>query len=263
MVKGFLVALIASLVYMESRIGGQHMLDRPVIIGPLVGLVMGDLKMGLFVGGNLELVWMGLVGIGTTTPPDVVVGSALATALAIETGATYETTLALAIPISLLAQLVSIGVCILNTVFAHRADKCAEKEDYRGVEVSNWMGSLVYFLAKFLEIFIGYMVGDKVITALVNNIPAGIQSGLAQAGNLLPALGVAMLLQMTYDKKFGAFFFLGFAMAAFLNVSTIGAAFFGVVTAVIYYMFSKKQPSAATAVTADSTPADDEDNEEL
>ena len=177
MVKGFLVALIASLVYMESRIGGQHMLDRPVIIGPLVGLVMGDLKMGLFVGGNLELVWMGLVGIGTTTPPDVVVGSALATALAIETGATYETTLALAIPISLLAQLVSIGVCILNTVFAHRADKCAEKEDYRGVEVSNWMGSLVYFLAKFLEIFIGYMVGDKVITALVNNIPAGIQSG--------------------------------------------------------------------------------------
>ena len=239
------------------------MLDRPVIIGPLVGLVMGDLKMGLFVGGNLELVWMGLVGIGTTTPPDVVVGSALATALAIETGATYETTLALAIPISLLAQLVSIGVCILNTVFAHRADKCAEKEDYRGVEVSNWMGSLVYFLAKFLEIFIGYMVGDKVITALVNNIPAGIQSGLAQAGNLLPALGVAMLLQMTYDKKFGAFFFLGFAMAAFLNVSTIGAAFFGVVTAVIYYMFSKKQPSAAAAVTADSTPADDEDNEEL
>ena len=53
------------------------------------------------VGGSLELVWMGLVGIGTSTPPDVVVGSALATALAIKTGATYETTLALAIPILL------------------------------------------------------------------------------------------------------------------------------------------------------------------
>lgn len=264
MVKGFLVALIASLVYMESRIGGQHMLDRPVIIGPLVGLVMGDLKMGLYIGGNLELIWMGLVGIGTTTPPDVVVGSALATALAIETGATYETTLALAIPISLLAQLVSIGVCILNTVFAHRADKCAEKEDYRGVEVSNWMGSVVYFLSKFLEIFVGYLVGDKAITLLVNAIPASVQNGLAQAGNLLPALGVAMLLQMTFDKKFGAFFFLGFAMAAFLNVSTIGAAFFGVVTAVIYYMFSKKHPKGAVAAEAvESTPVDDEDNEEL
>lgn len=85
--QGLLVALIAAAVYMESRIGGQHMLDRPIIIGPLVGLVMGNPGMGLAIGGELELVWMGLNGIGTTTPPNVVVGSALATALAISTGA--------------------------------------------------------------------------------------------------------------------------------------------------------------------------------
>ena len=145
MIQGFLVALVAALVYMESRIGGQHMLDRPIIIGPLVGVILGDPVTGLIVGGSLELVWMGLVGIGTSTPPDVVVGSALATALAIKTGATYETTLALAIPISLLAQVGAIGVCILNTAFAHRADACAEKGDYRGVEISNWMGSALYF----------------------------------------------------------------------------------------------------------------------
>ena len=30
MIQGFLVALVAALVYMESRIGGQHMLDRPI-----------------------------------------------------------------------------------------------------------------------------------------------------------------------------------------------------------------------------------------
>ena len=102
MLQGFLVALVATLIYMESRIGGQHMLDRPILIGPIVGLIMGDFTMGLIIGGNLELVWMGLVGIGTSTPPDVVVGSALATALAIKTGASYETTLALAIPIALL-----------------------------------------------------------------------------------------------------------------------------------------------------------------
>ena len=132
MIQGILVSLVAALIYMESRIGGQHMLDRPIIIGPLVGLIMGDMTTGVIIGGQLELVWMGLVGIGTSTPPDVVVGSALATALAIRTGATYETTLALAIPISLLAQIGSIGVCIANTVFAHRADACAERGDYRG-----------------------------------------------------------------------------------------------------------------------------------
>lgn len=238
MLQGFLVALVAALVYMESRIGGQHMLDRPIIIGPLVGLIMGDINTGLFIGGQLELIWMGLVGIGTSTPPDVVVGSALATALAIQTGASYETTLALAIPIALLAQIGSIGVCILNTVFAHRADACAEKGDYRGVEICQWCGSALYFVFKFSMVFIGFLIGADVITAVVDKIPAVIQSGLAQSGNLLPALGVAMLIQLTFDKKFGAFLFLGFVLTAFLNMSTIGAAFIGVIAAYVYYQFS-------------------------
>ena len=51
MIQGFLVALVAALVYMESRIGGQHMLDRPIIIGPLVGVILGDPVTGLMVGG--------------------------------------------------------------------------------------------------------------------------------------------------------------------------------------------------------------------
>lgn len=257
MFQGFLVALVATLIYLESRIGGQHMLDRPIIIGPVVGLIMGDLKAGLFIGGQLELVWMGLVGIGTSTPPDVVVGSALATALAIQTGATYETTLALAIPIALLAQVGSIGVCILNTAFAHRADACAEKGDYKGVELSNWMGTGLYFIFKFSMIFIGFMVGGEIITAIVENIPAVIQRGLGQSGNLLPALGVAMLIQLTFDKKFGAFLFLGFALSSFLGMSTIGCAFIGVIAAYVYYMLGGKSTTAQVATV------NEEDSEEL
>lgn len=120
MLQGFLVALVSALIYLESRLGGQHMLDRPIIIGPVVGLIMGDPVTGLVVGGQLELVWMGLNGIGTTTPPNVVVGSALATALAISTGASYETTLALAVPIAVVAQLCDIAAPIVNTFFAPR-----------------------------------------------------------------------------------------------------------------------------------------------
>ncbi|MFR9256187.1 MAG: PTS sugar transporter subunit IIC [Merdibacter sp.] len=96
MLQGFLVALVATLIYMESRIGGQHMLDRPILIGPIVGLIMGDFTMGLIIGGNLELVWMGLVGIGTSAAGcrcRQCAGPALAMKPALP-----ETTLALAIP---------------------------------------------------------------------------------------------------------------------------------------------------------------------
>lgn len=237
MVQGVLVSLIAALIYMESRIGGQHMLDRPIIIGPLVGLVMGDFNAGLIIGGQLELVWMGLVGIGTSTPPDVVVGSALATALAIQTGANYETTLALAIPIALLAQVVAIGVGILNTTFAHYADNQIEKGNWNGIAMGNWTGSLVYFLSKFLMVFVGFMIGGNAITAIVENIPQVIRAGLGQSGNLLPALGIAMLMQLTFDKKYAAFLFLGFALVAFFQVNTIAAAIMGAICAYTYYHF--------------------------
>ncbi|MGL5400004.1 MAG: PTS sugar transporter subunit IIC, partial [Plesiomonas shigelloides] len=33
---------------------------RPVVLGPLVGLILGDLQTGILVGGTLELIWMGL-----------------------------------------------------------------------------------------------------------------------------------------------------------------------------------------------------------
>jgi PTS system mannose-specific IIC component/fructoselysine and glucoselysine-specific PTS system IIC component len=253
MIQGILVAAVSALIYLEGRCGGQHMLDRPIIIGPVVGLIMGDLTTGIIVGGELELVWMGLVGIGTATPPDVLVGSALATALTIKTNAGYETTLAMAIPISLLAQLASITqVATWNTFMAHRAEACAEKGDYRGVEISHWLGSLGYFVLKFVLIFAGYMVGPDIITAMVERIPAIIQTGLSRASGLLPALGIAMLVQLTWDRKYGVFLFLGFALSTFLGVSTIGAAVFGLIAAVLYYTLSGKKAVA---------PASDESEE--
>lgn len=263
MLQGVLVALAATLIYLESRIGGQHMIDRPIIIGPVVGLIMGDPVTGLVVGGQLELVWMGLAGIGTTTPPDVVTGSALGTALAIQTGASYETTLALAIPISLLAQFGAIAVPTVNAIFAHRADACAANRDYRGVERCLWMGTCVYFVMYFCMILAGFLVGSEVITRLVEMIPAVIQDGLAQSGNLLPAMGIAMLIQMTWDKKFGVFLFLGFALAAFLGVSTIGAAVFGAICAVIYFLFIGGNAASPELASATSSDFIDEDSEEL
>lgn len=241
MIQGFLVALVGALCYMESRLGGQHMLDRPIIIGPLVGLVMGDFQTGLILGGQLELVWMGLVGIGTTTPPDVVVGSALATALAIKTGASWETTLTLAVPIALIAQIVQIAAASFNAFFAHYADKQIEKGNWKGIAIGHWSGAGVYFLAKFVPIILGYALGAPAIKLIVDAIPKVIQDGLGQSGNLLPALGIAMLMQLTYDKKYAPFLFLGFSLVAFLEVPMIGAAMLGGIIAYIYYQFKPEQ----------------------
>ena len=61
-----------------------------------------------------------------------------------------------------------------------------------------------------------------------------------------------MLIQLTWDRKFGAFLFLGFALAAFLNVSTLGAAIFGVVIAVLYFTMSGNNNAQAVAYSNES-----------
>ena len=37
------------------------MLNRPIVIGPLVGLFLGDLHTGVIIGASLEAVFMGVV----------------------------------------------------------------------------------------------------------------------------------------------------------------------------------------------------------
>lgn len=49
-----LVAFIAGL----DLFNGLTHIHRPVVLGPVVGLILGDLNTGILTGGTLELVWM-------------------------------------------------------------------------------------------------------------------------------------------------------------------------------------------------------------
>lgn len=240
-IQAFLIALISSLLYLESRIGGQHMLDRPIILAPLIGLVMGDLNTGLFIGGTLELVWIGAVGIGTAVPPDVIVGSGLATAFAIHSGASTEAALALAIPIASLAQLIQIGVNMINTTFAHYADRSADNGNTKGIELSVWSGATLYFVSKFTLVFFGYLFGADVFASLVEAIPTFVLQGLQVATGFLPALGIAMLMMITMDKKFNIILFLGFLLATYMKLNTMALSLFGLAFGVLYYKLSGKE----------------------
>ena len=64
MVEAFLVALAVFICVGGAELAGFTMLNRPIVIGPLVGLFLGDLSTGVTVGAALEAVFMGVVNIG-------------------------------------------------------------------------------------------------------------------------------------------------------------------------------------------------------
>jgi len=66
-----------------DRVAVQVMVSRPVVAGPLVGLVLGDALTGLLAGALLELLWIDRIPIGPYAPPHDTFVAVLATAGAI------------------------------------------------------------------------------------------------------------------------------------------------------------------------------------
>ncbi|VEA05319.1 PTS family sugar transport protein component IIC [Salmonella enterica subsp. salamae] len=116
-----LLGLIAALGILDGRLLGVSMIDRPLVMCALTGLVCGNLHEGILIGATLELIFLGNVAIGAAVPPDVVTGSVLATAFSIMSGRGPEAALTIAIPISMLAQTLGVLVRVVNARFGHMA----------------------------------------------------------------------------------------------------------------------------------------------
>jgi len=54
MLQAFLLGLCGAYGHIDWGIGTPY-LNRPIILGPLVGLILGDLTTGIIIGGTLEV----------------------------------------------------------------------------------------------------------------------------------------------------------------------------------------------------------------
>src|SRR6195952_390 len=114
-----LIALIAMFGHSEDFLG-TTLLSRPLVLGPLVGLVLGDISQGIIIGATLELIFMGNIKIGAAIPPDVITGGVLGTAFAILSGKGPAIALALAVPISILTEMIISGLFVFRPIYSKR-----------------------------------------------------------------------------------------------------------------------------------------------
>lgn len=234
--EGILVGLIAGYGRIEQSWLGQQMIARPIWLCSLVGLVLGDFTKGLIIGGTLELIWMGVVQIGAT-PAEVVSGSVISSALVIKNGMPVEEAVALAIPIALLATVAGTLITTSNSLWTSVAEKAVEEADTKKLFWVGMAGGFTYFIVYFLITYFAYVFGSAAVEGFVNSIPMIIRTGLANASKLLPAIGIATLLQFTFNAKYAGFFFLGFVLAAYFGLNSMAIAIIGGICAYIYYQF--------------------------
>ena len=92
-VQAILLGLVAMLGNAEYLLG-TSCLSRPLVMGALTGIIMGDIPTGVTLGATLELGLHGLdSSIGASIPPEMISGTVLGTAFTISTGSGLETAL--------------------------------------------------------------------------------------------------------------------------------------------------------------------------
>lgn len=246
-VMAWLTVLIC---YGGNWVLGQCMIERPLVVGLVAGLLMGDVKTGVIIGASLEAIFMGAVNIGGAISAEPVTATALAVAFTVGAGIAF---------LSIFMNNVFLAF------FAATFDKMAAEGNEKGLALQHFVLWFVKYVAFGLIAFLGVYLGAEPVAAIVNQIPANVMSGLNAVGALLPAVGMALLLQMLWSTELSIYFFLGFTLYQYLGLPMIAIAVLGVIIAVASALRDReifdltKKGMATQAVSSDSVTSDEED----
>ena len=244
-IQAFLLAIAANLASGRVWSPITWPFCYPLINGTIVGIILGDPLLGLMAGATINLAYIGWISAGGTMPSNIGIAGVYGTAITILAKASPDLAITLAIPIGLLGVLLWNLQMTLNVFWVHRLDDNAEKGEINKVFFNAWLfPQLTALVVNGTPAFILILLGGDFFNRLLGQIPQSFVNALSVTGNLLPALGVAMLLNYLGKKKMIPFFVIGFFLTTFLNLSVMAIAILGGCIAVIVYYANTKEEAA-------------------
>ncbi len=243
----FLQAVLVGFLYYFSDAPfyfgeGYYVLQRPIVAGFLVGLVMGDPVTGTIIGATINLMYLGHLNVGGSMPSDMALAGYIGTAIALATNVDTEVALAIAVPLGLLGTIWWVGRMTICAIFVHWADRFAEKANIRGVMMTNWApAQVILFVFKMIVtiaiLFAGVELVGNFLVAFENT---GLIHAFSVIGGLLPALGIGLNLRAILKKQTVPFLMIGFLLVTYFQISLVGVALFGAAAALIFLFYTSK-----------------------
>jgi D-glucosaminate-specific PTS system IIC component len=243
-----LVAILMGIYYWFCRLRCGYtfssMLLQPVVIGVFVGLLTGHMKEAMIIGGELQLVYLGVTSTpGGNVPNDPALAGCIAVPIGVLSGMSPQVAIALAVPFGLIGVFVDQLRRTTNTFWVHRADKYAEQGNTRGIFICAYiLPAIAGFIIRFPIVFIINYFGVGLAKQILAMIPTWLLHSFEIMGGILPALGFAITLTVIGKKELIPFFIIGFFIVKYANISIMGVAIFAVciVALLTVFMSNKK-----------------------
>lgn len=217
--------------------------NRCLVLSAGVGLVLGDLPTALLMGAVGELAFLGFgVSQGGSVPPNPLGPGIIGTIIAVtmkDQGIDPGSALALSFPFAVAIQFLITAIYTASTALTAKTAEAVSRKHFGTFRLLSNVTLIVFVLTGFCIGFAGAYSADG-LKYLISLIPAWLSTGLGVAGNLLPAIGFAMILSVMVKKKYIPFVIIGYLAVAYLNLTIIGVAMLGTAVALLEY-FRKEE----------------------
>ena len=242
------ILLLTEIVALDSGGPQTQVISKPLFVGAVIGALLGDLKQGLFIGGTLKLMSMGIVGLGGASVPNYIITTIITTIVAIQSGEGYEIGLAVGLPVGMLFVNLDVLHKILNGYVMRWSQKSFNEHKFdKGIKVL-YLHLVLMSLKYLIPVVVVLIAGQAVTETIVAALPTWLFNGMKVAGKILPVTGMAMLLNYMPVKKNFLYLCIGFVMYAYMGVGTLGVAIIGFGLAFKYY-FDKTNGFASVQQT--------------
>lgn len=235
----FIITFLAFLIPID-KYGLTLGLRWPIISSFILGIILGDIETALYVGGTLQLMSLGVASIGGSSVPEYSTAAIIATTIAVVTGKGMEAGLTIGLPVAMLGVQLDVLGKILNGFIVKRAQSYATNREYSKMLRIFLIGPVIYGITAAFPVFLAISMGPEVVNKILTITPEWFIQGLTVAGKILPAVGIAMLLNFMPVRKYIHYLLLGFFFSAYLNVPILGITIVGIIVALKHYDEIKK-----------------------
>lgn len=218
-----IAALAGGLIGLDRTAAGQFMISQPIVAGPLMGLVLGDVMAGLLIGAVLELIWVMDVPVGTFVPANSTVAAVAATAIAvIGSGGTAPLSvvgfvLFLTVAMAPLTMIVETAMRKGNARLGSRLFASSGRPAAAALSRAHLAGLALFFSKSFLLCLVIVPAGLLALEVF-ERLPAAFHEAMMLFVKLLPLLGVAALSRKLSVRTFDRFLVGGYFLAAVLGL---------------------------------------------
>ncbi len=224
--EAVMAGTVGGLLWLDKFQALQLMISRPVVSGPIMGYVVGDLSSGLATGILFELLWLRRPPIGGHISPDVTFGAIATSAVSAWVVVNNKTDL---LSVVFLTFLVLFPVCYLGTrvdsslryytgKIALRVEPMLETGREARVVENLLLGLATGFLFAFVFLVSSILFGMIAVSTIIYYLPYSFLRAAGMAYYVVPLVGVADLLVATEQRDNLILFLVSF-------VTALGAGF--------------------------------------